>query len=190
MALRTDPTEPGSARHAALLSAMVPVWDPLVRGFHWSLLGLFVIAYASGDALEPLHLLCGYAIVVLLALRVVWGFIGTRHARFSDFVVPPRQVLAYLRQAVRLQAPRHLGHNPAGGAMALVLMAMLAVVCLTGHLTTGGWWGSFVMKAVHVFFVNVTIGLIGLHLIGNLASSLAHGENLARSMVSGLKRRV
>ena len=94
----------------------VRVWDPFVRVFHWSLVGLFALALATGDEIEWLHLAAGYAIAALVVLRTAWGFVGPRHARFSDFVRPPGAVLGYLRDALRLRAPRHLGHNPAGGA--------------------------------------------------------------------------
>jgi cytochrome b len=196
MSIPTDAGEAGSRGLPASPPAatspvvMVQVWDPLVRVFHWSLVGLFVVAYASGEEMETLHLVSGYAIVSLLILRVVWGFIGSGHARFSDFVRSPREVLAYIKRARQHQAPRYLGHNPAGGAMAIALMTMLAGVCFSGHLmTTTPWWGSETMEGLHSVLVNVTIGLIGLHLLGNLFSSREHGENLTRSMVNGLKRR-
>ena len=181
---------PASPPAAASSPVLVQVWDPLVRVFHWSLVGLFVVAYASGEEMETLHLVSGYAIVSLLILRVVWGFIGSGHARFSDFVRSPREVLAYIKQARQHQAPRYLGHNPAGGAMAIALMAMLAGVCFSGYLmTTTAWWGSETMEDLHSLLVNVTIGLIGLHLLGNLFSSREKGENLTMSMITGLKRR-
>jgi cytochrome b len=183
-------TLPASPSDTASSPVMVQVWDPLVRVFHWSLVGLFVVAYASGDEMETLHLVSGYAIVALLVLRVTWGFIGSGHARFSDFVRSPRDVLAYIEQARQHQAPRYLGHNPAGGAMAIALMVMLAGVCFSGYLmTTTAWWGSETMEDLHGLLVNVTIGLIGLHLLGNLFSSREKGENLTMSMITGMKRR-
>jgi cytochrome b len=180
---------PASPPTAASAPAMVRVWDPLVRVFHWSLVGLFVVAYASSEEMETLHLVSGFAIVSLLILRVMWGFIGSGHARFSDFVRSPRDVLAYIKLARQHRAPRYLGHNPAGGTMVIALMAMLAGVCLSGHLmTTTAWWGSETMEDLHGLLVNLTIGLIGLHLLGNLFSSREKGENLTMSMMTGLKR--
>lgn len=176
------------ATNAAPL-AMVRVWDPLVRAFHWSLVGLFVVAYASGEELEGLHLASGYAIVALLILRVAWGYIGPVHARFSDFARSPGEVLDYLKQARQHRAPRTLGHNPAGGAMAIALMVAVGGICLTGlMMTTTAWWGSETMEDLHKLLVNGTIGLIGLHLLGNLYSSSVHGENLTMSMITGDKR--
>ncbi len=95
-----------------------------VRVFHWSLVTLFVVAYATADEIEKVHIAAGYAIAGLVALRIVWGFVGPRHARFSSFVQSPRKTLAYLRDLALFRAPRHLGHNPAGGAMIVALLAL------------------------------------------------------------------
>lgn len=168
---------------------MVEVWDAPVRVFHWSLVGLFLVAYLSGEDSEGLHLFAGYCIVGLLALRVYWGFSGPLHARFSDFVKSPRELLDYMKLVRVHRAPRYLGHNPAGGAMTVALMLMIGGICFTGHLmTTTAWWGSETMEDLHKLLVNATLGLIGLHLLGNFFSSRENNENLTMSMVNGLKR--
>ena len=196
VSIRYDARDAGSdslpADASAIVSApaMVPIWDVQVRIFHWSLVGLFIVAYLSADKFDRLHLIAGYSIVGLLALRVVSGFIGSPHARFSDFVRSPGEVLAYLKLIRERRSPRYLGHNPAGGAMVIALMAMIGAICVTGHLmTTTAWWGSETMENAHEVLVNLTLGLIGLHLLGNFASSLLHHENLTMSMINGLKRR-
>jgi cytochrome b len=193
MRIRSDAGGTGSTTLPAApgAPAMVPVWDRLVRSFHWTLVVLFLAAYVSGEDATGLHLFIGYCIAALLALRVVWGFIGPRHARFSDFVRRPRDVLAYLRLARAGHVPRYLGHNPAGGAMVIALMAMIGGIGLTGHLlTTATWWGSEAMEGLHELLVNGTIGLIALHVLGNLFSSRLHHENLTLSMITGTKRAV
>ena len=170
-------------------SPTVAVWDPFVRIFHWCLVGLFALAFATGDEIEWLHLVAGCSIAALVALRVIWGFVGPRHARFADFVRPPREVLAYLRDAARLRAPRHLGHNPAGGAMVVALLAMLAGIAATGFMmTTDAFWGAQWVEDLHEGLVNATLVLIGLHVAGVLFASLVHGENLVRAMITGRKR--
>ena len=127
----------------AVPPATVRVWDPFVRVFHWSLVGLFVLAYATGDEIELVHVATGYAIATLLALRVVWGFVGPRHARFAGFVRSPGEVFAYLRDVVRNKPRRYLGHNPAGGAMIVLMILMLAATSATGYmLTTDAYWGT------------------------------------------------
>ncbi len=169
--------------------ATIKVWDPFVRIFHWSLVALFTIAFLTGDEIEWLHLWAGYAIAALVALRVVWGFIGSRHARFADFVKGPRAVASFLKQSVRLEAPRYLGHNPAGGAMVIALLVMLAGLSVTGFaLTTDAFWGSKAMEEIHEILANVTLGLVCLHILGVIVASVEHGENLVKAMFTGLKR--
>jgi cytochrome b len=99
-----DATEAGGVTP----SATVKVWDPFVRVFHRSLVILVAIAFATGDEIERLHIAAGYGIVALVSLRVIWGSIGPRHARFSDFVRPPREVLAHLRNTLLLRPRRYL----------------------------------------------------------------------------------
>ncbi len=174
----------------ALPSASVPVWDLFVRVFHWSLVGLFAVAYLSGEHAGRVHVLAGYTIAGLLALRIAWGCIGPRHARFSDFVRPPGVVVAHVRDAMLLRARRYLGHNPAGGLMVLALIAMLIATSVTGYLMmTDSGWGSETLEEVHGALANATVALIALHVLGVLATSFAHGENLVKAMISGRKRR-
>lgn len=169
--------------------ATVKVWDPFVRIFHWSLVALFVVAFLTGDEIEWLHLTAGYAIAALVTLRIVWGFVGPRHARFSDFVKGPRAILAYLGKAIRLEAPRTLGHNPAGGAMIVALLLMLVGLSVTGILmTTDAYWGSKTLEEVHEALAYATLGLVALHVIGVVLASVEHGENLVKSMLTGWKR--
>ena len=196
MTIRSDAVEAGGAPPPAMAASlgdaaqpMVRVWDPFVRLFHGSLAGLFALAFVTGDEIEWLHLAAGYAIAGLVGLRVVWGFVGPRHARFADFVRPPREVFAYLRDAVRLRAPRHLGHNPAGGAMVLALLALLAGISVTGFMmTTNAFWGAEWVEELHEGLVNTMLVLIALHVAGVLFASFEHGENLIRAMLTGRKR--
>jgi len=110
----------------------VKVWDLGVRVFHWSLVLLFVISYLSGDEQETLHTWSGYAIVALLVFRIIWGFVGTKYARFSDFIYSPGEVLAYLK-SLSVRSPKHyLGHNPAGGWMVIALLASLSLTTFSG----------------------------------------------------------
>lgn len=169
--------------------ATVKVWDPFVRIFHWSLVALFAIAFVTGDEIEWLHLVAGYLIAGLVALRIVWGFIGPRHARFADFVKGPRAVATFLKQSARLEAPRRLGHNPAGGMMIVALIAALIGLSVTGILmTTDAFWGSKAMEHIHEFLANGTLVLIALHVLGVIVASFEHGENLVMAMITGRKR--
>lgn len=167
----------------------VRVWDPFVRLFHWSLVGLFTFAFLTGDEWDTAHELAGYAIAALLLARVIWGFFGSGHARFTDFVRSPATVLRYLADTIRMRAPRHLGHNPAGGAMVVALLVMIAAVCTTGWLmTTDAYWGVSWVEEVHEAAAYTAVALIALHVLGVVVASLEHRENLVRAMITGRKR--
>jgi len=201
--------------HAVSVSeSRTRVWDPFVRVFHWSLVGLFAIAYLSGDEESFLHVYAGYVVIGLIALRVVWGFVGPRHARFADFVRSPATVRAYARDYLRGRARRYLGHNPLGGAMVIALLASVLLTALTGfgmrQMENEGYLAGLSLPTLvaearadddreggparesleetHEFFANFTLLLIALHVAGVLAGSLLHRENLIRSMVNGDKR--
>jgi len=110
----------------------VKVWDPLVRLFHWSLVVFFTLAYLSEDLSDDIHVVAGYVVAGLVAIRLIWGFIGSKHARFSDFVFRPAVVIDYFKDMLAFRAKRYLGHNPAGGAMVVALLVSLTVTTLTG----------------------------------------------------------
>jgi cytochrome b len=168
----------------------VRVWDPVVRVFHWSLVIAFVLAWATAEEAQNLHETIGYVIIGLLAVRLVWGVVGSAHARFTDFVHHPLTVFAYLRDAMRFRARRYIGHNPAGGAMVIALLVMISTICATGFMmTTDAFWGVRWVREAHELAVNLTIVLIGLHLAGVFFASVEHRENLVKAMVTGRKRR-
>jgi len=180
----------------------VKVWDPVVRLFHWALVLAFMLAYLSGEDLLTLHTWAGYFILMLLGVRIVWGIIGTKHARFSDFVYRPSTVRQFLQDTVRLRARRYLGHNPAGGTMVILLILSLCITSFTGLLVLGAeeqtgplahwfsqnhsWWGALT-EEVHEFFGNFTLLLVLIHIAGVLVESLIHKENLVAAMITGLK---
>jgi cytochrome b len=169
--------------------ASVKVWDSFVRLFHWSLVCLFALAFLTGDESDRVHIAAGYGIAGLLVMRIVWGFAGSRHARFTNFVRGPRETISYLRDAVLFKARRYLGHNPAGGAMIIALLVMLTGTTISGYLlTTDASWGSKAAEEVHEVFANLTAGLVVLHVAGVLAASVLHRENLVRAMITGRKR--
>ena len=179
----------------------IRVWDPLVRIFHWSLVLFFFTAYLSGDDFESLHVWAGYTVAALIGFRLIWGLIGSRHARFTDFVRAPRNVLSYLKDIPAGRARRYIGHNPAGGAMVIALLLALTGTIVFGMATlaadentgplAGSWLASFnghTLKEIHEFFANSTLALVFLHVAGVLFSSLHHRENLVRAMIHGRKQ--
>lgn len=179
----------GATQESPSGSGVVAVWDPLVRVFHWTLVTAFAVAWVSSEESEVIHEWSGYVIAGLVAIRVIWGFVGTRHARFSDFVRGPRETVSFLKETIALRAKRYLGHNPAAGAMVVALLVMLVVTVATGiMMTTDAWWGSEWLEELHEGAANATLILVGLHVIGVLVTSYEHGENLVRGMITGRKR--
>jgi cytochrome b len=120
----------------------VKVWDPLVRIFHWSLVVAFAIVWLTGDEESRLHELAGYAVIGLVLARIVLGFIGTRYARFSDFVYRPSTVLGYTREMLSGKPKHYLGHNPLGGMMVLALLVSLLAAGVTGLALQGAEQGT------------------------------------------------
>lgn len=167
----------------------VRVWDGFVRLFHWSLLALIAVTWLTADGPKAVHEFAGYVIGGLIAMRVVWGLTGPRHARFGDFVRGPRAVLAHLRDLRAGRERRYLGHNPAGGAMILALLLAVAGTVLTGWLqTTDAFWGSSLMEEIHEALATLILVLAALHVAGVVVESLRHRENLVLSMLTGTKR--
>jgi cytochrome b len=194
----------------------VPVWDPLVRLFHWTLFVSFCAAWftegelfeglqdrLSGEWLQLVHIWAGYTIAGLLVFRVLWGFVGPRYARFSDFVYRPGIVLAYVRDVLTLRARRTLGHNPAGGAMIVALLLGLTATVVTGLALYGADKGLGplaamlaessdaaidTIKEAHEVATNFTLLLVAGHLLGVVWETLLHRENLVRAMITGRKR--
>lgn len=192
------------ARADEIDDSSVWVWDPLVRLLHWSLVAAFATAFIVEDDRLGVHVWAGYMVLILIAARLAWGVVGTRHARFSDFVRGPRQVFDYIRNALAFRAPRFLGHNPAGGAMVVALLLLVGLTGLTGMALYGAHDLSGplapilagmpagvgdALEETHELLAKLSLGFIALHLAGVIFSSLAHSENLVGAMVTGRKRR-
>ena len=170
------------------MNAMVKVWDPLVRVFHWSLAGLFLANFFTEDG-ELVHRGIGYALLALLAVRFVWGWVGTRHARFSDWVRGPRRVRDYLRERLAGRSQRQLGHNPGAAAMILALLTGVLLVGVTGWLqTTDTFWGAGWLEELHEVLAYGVLALVVVHVLAAVGESVHYGENLVAAMIHGRKR--
>lgn len=115
----------------------ISVWDPLVRVGHWTVVIAFAVAYFTEEDLLSVHVWAGYVVGSAVLIRVLWGFVGPNRARFFDFIYPPRAVFTYLGDLIRFRARRYVGHSPAGGAMVVALLLMLAATVVTGVMTLG-----------------------------------------------------
>jgi cytochrome b len=169
-------------------STMIKVWDAPVRVFHWLLVLSFAGAYLSAESehWRLLHITLGYTMGGLVAFRLVWGLIGSRYARFANFVRGPAAVLAYLRGLWQGRPQHYLGHNPAGAvAIVLLLLTSVAVVATgwAGYNELGGEW----LSELHEGAANAMLLLVGVHLAGVAVASRLHRENLLRAMVTGRK---
>lgn len=178
----------------------VKVWDVAVRLSHLAM-GVFVLGAfltSEDDERLPLHMRIGLGLLGVVVFRVVWGFVGSTHARFSDFVKGPREVLRAARAMIRGKPEHHLGHNPVGAVMVVTLLVLLAVVTLTGVMMGLGpeWDGPLrlskstllAVKAVHEGAAEALPVLIVLHVAGVLLSSFLERQNLIGGMVTGFKR--
>ena len=94
----------------------IKVWDPVVRIGHWTLVLTFFTAYFTDADFMDLHVWAGYVIGAVVCFRLIWGFVGSRHARFADFVKSPAAILRYMRDLKGKRSKGYIGHNPVGGA--------------------------------------------------------------------------
>lgn len=166
----------------------VRVWDPLVRLLHWSLAACVFGAFLVEEG-DTAHRVLGYIAMGLVALRVLWGFFGTPHARFRDWVRGPRAVSRYLHERLTGSSRRRLGHNPAAGVVMLTLLAGVVLVGVTGWmLTLDAFWGAQWLENLHEVLAWGLLGLIGLHVLAALVESFHYRENLIAAMLHGRKR--
>lgn len=170
-------------------SRTVPVWDLAVRVLHWSLVLTVAAAWLTRHSPGRWHEWLGYATLVIVAARFVWGFFGSRHARFADFLRPARATLGYAREVLSSREARFVGHNPLGGWMVVALLAMVALVGFTGWLyTTDRFWGIGWVEELHETLSDILFAFVGLHIVGVVFTSIRHRENLVAAMLHGRKR--
>jgi cytochrome b len=186
---RPAPTQNERAVPAAE-SRTIRVWDPVVRVFHWTLVGSFVANYFFTEDGSALHEWIGYVAVLMIAVRLVWGFVGTRYARFAAFWPTPKSLLVHLREVAAGKSRRYLSHNPAGAVMMIWLVLMMLALGLSGFLLThvDYFWGEEWLETLHVLLADGLLMLAGAHVAAAVIESLRHRENLILSMITGNKR--
>lgn len=171
-------------------ASRILVWDLPVRVFHWLLVLSFAGAWLSAESerWRLLHVSLGYTMAGLVAFRLVWGVVGSRHARFASFVRGPVAAWTYVTDLLHGRAPHHSGHNPAAALAIVGLLGLAIAVVASGwamyeDVAAGGEW----LEEVHEAAATAMLALVGLHLLGVLVGSLAHRENLVAAMWTGRK---
>jgi cytochrome b len=179
----------------------VKVWDLPTRVFHWSLVALVVTAWLSPEdrgVLYVIHSVAGYLVFLLILFRLVWGVVGNERARFGDFVRGWPAVRAYMGGLLRFKPAHSLGHNPLGGWMVVLLLAMLLAITVTGMIGAARQPGALLngivdptlsrsVRHIHELLAKILYFLVGLHILGVLVDWLLTRDNLVRAMITGRK---
>ena len=167
----------------------VVVWDPVARVLHWALATSIAAAWLTRHGGGVWHEWIGYASLLIVALRFIWGWIGPRRARFSQFVHAPSTTLIYAGRMLAQRETRHIGHNPLGGWMILALLTTAALAGLSGWLyITDAYWGAEWLENLHEALAIFLLMLVALHVAGVAVASWRHRENLVAAMMHGRKR--
>lgn len=161
----------------------IRVWDLPLRLFHWVLVIAIAMAFLSSEedsALNAWHVLSGWVAAILIVFRLVWGFIGGEHSRFSDFIRPSR-IAHHISGLLRGEREPSLGHNPLGAVAVVILLVLTAVTVWTGA------FGGEAAEELHEVTAWVLLAMVAVHVIAVIVMSVLERENLARAMVTGDK---
>jgi len=170
------------------LKTKILVWDAPVRMFHWLMVLSFFGAYltAESERWRLVHVTLGYTLGGLVAFRIIWGLMGTRYARFSNFIRGPAAVMRYVKSLLKGQPEHTIGHNPAGAVAIVMLMVLSALIVATGWAIFNEIGGNL-LSELHEVTGNLMLLVVGVHVAGVAVSSWLHRENLVRAMVTGKK---
>lgn len=166
----------------------VLVWDMPTRVFHWLLVICFAGAWLSSESerLQMIHYAFGYSSVALVLFRLAWGLVGTRYARFTQFIKGPNAIAHHLKGILKGEEHDGPGHNPAGGMVMLGLMGVILLIGLTGYWSVKEFLGDFMSEA-HEAIANLALVLVMVHIVAALLMSVLQKENLVRAMITGKK---
>lgn len=166
----------------------VLVWDFPVRVFHWLLVVSFTGAWltAESEAQEMLHYAFGYSACVLVLFRILWGVIGTRYARFSEFIKGPSKTIDHIKSLFKRNHDSELGHNPAGALVMILLMVFILFLGITGYWSVKGLLSDQVGEA-HEVIASAAMAVVIVHIAAAITMSFLQKENLFKSMLTGQK---
>lgn len=168
----------------------IRVWDPFVRVFHWTLVACVLGNYFLINDGEDLHQALGYLACALVTARVVWGFIGSKHARFADFFPTPQRLKTHLSRLLSGESDPHPGHNPLGAVMMLTLLMLVIALGVTGYLQgTDRFWGEEWLQELHELIASLLIAFAAVHVLAAIVMSRIERTNLVRAMITGIKVR-
>jgi cytochrome b len=169
-------------------SHKVLIWDLPVRLIHWLLVICFFGAYITAeiDELKIIHFTLGYTLAALIVIRIAWGFIGTTHAKFSNFIRHPKAAISYLRSMIRREHPTDVGHNPAGALAIVALLSLGLLVSLSGWSTLHEMVGEWA-EEVHEVLANFMLVIVVVHIVAVVGGSFLQKENLVKAMITGKK---
>ena len=165
------------------------VWDIPTRVFHWLLVICFAGAWLTSESerLQMIHYAFGYSAVALVLFRLVWGFVGTKYARFTQFLRGPNEMAGHIKSVLSSHQHSSPGHNPVGGIVMVGLMLIILLIGLTGYWSVKEFLGDFMSEA-HEAIASIALGLAILHIAAAVIMSLLQKENLIRAMVNGKKQ--
>lgn len=174
----------------ALSEPSRPVWDLFVRVFHWTLVGTVLLNQFVLEEGETPHEWAGYLAAALVVARIVWGFIGSRHARFSDFFPTPSRLWQHLRAMRSGRPEHHWGHNPLGALMMFLLMGLVLGLGVTGWMQgLDAFWGEEWLQELHEVLANALLLSAGLHAASAIVMGRIERTRLVKAMVTGVKER-
>lgn len=166
----------------------VKVWDPFIRAFHWSLVAAFTANAVFTDPEKWVHEWIGYAVVVLILMRILWGLIGPKHARFRDFPPTLSGSMAQLREIATWRRHSHPGHSPLGALMIYNLILTMLLIGATGYMmTTDTFWGVDWVQSAHEAFVTWAELSVFAHILAVVVESRRLRVNLPKAMLTGYK---
>ncbi|MDO3382456.1 cytochrome b/b6 domain-containing protein [Gilvimarinus algae] len=172
------------------MGSTVKLWDPLVRLFHWSIAGIFVANYWLNEEGDDWHQWLGYTAASLIGVRLLWGFIGPRPARWADFFPTPAKLKAHLCALVKRRDYHRMGHTPLGAVVMILMMLGFIGLAVTGYMMAeiDRYWGVQWVEDIHGYIANTLLALVILHIAAALYESLQLKENLPLSMITGKRK--
>jgi cytochrome b len=170
------------------MGKQILVWDIPTRVFHWLLVVSFAGAFltAESERYRDIHVVLGYTLLGLISFRLLWGFAGSRYARFRSFLFKPAEIAAYVVALAKRKPAHYVGHNPAGSVAVFALLALGIASGVTGVVVFQDVGGD-ALEELHEVVSYAMLGIVALHIAGVLVSSLLHRENLVRAMITGHK---